>query len=103
MIPIKICYKTIIYKSLKLVSSFKITDFCIAYECNTDDDNEIYEWKPIAKGCVCAEEALWNNAMSELLLIDSRFDNHKTLKGIRKTDKSENIESISARFHHLNW
>ena len=99
----KIQYKTIIYKSAKVVSSFQITDFCIAYECNADDDNEIYEWKPIAKGCVCAEEALWNNSLSELELIDSKFDNHKTLKGKRKTDKSENIESMAARLHNLNW
>ena len=99
--------KRVDYKNPELISLLQITDFCIAYECNTDrsdeDDNPIHEWKPIAKGCVCSEEALWNNATSELELIDSRFDNTKTLKGKRKIDKSGNIESMSARMHHLNW
>ena len=99
--------KRVDYKNPELISLLQITDFCIAYECNTDrsdeDDNPIHEWKPIAKGCVCAEEVLWNNAMSELESIDSRFDNHKTIKGKRKTDKSENIKSMAARLYNLNW
>ena len=63
----------------------KITDFCVGYECNDDEsddyDNRIYKWKPIAKGCVCAEEKLWNNAWSELEFIDSKFDDYKDKDG----------------------
>ena len=92
---------------LELISLLQITDFCIAYECNTDrsdeDDNPIHEWKPIAKGCVCAEEVFWNNAMSELELIDSRFDDDKIIKGKEQKDKSERIESMATQLHHLNW
>ena len=90
-----------------MISIIQITDFCIAYECNTDrrdeNDNPIHDWKPIAKGCVCAEEALWNNAMSELELIDSRFDDHKITKGKEQKHKSQRIESVANRLHHLNW
>ena len=105
--PFFIREKRVIYKNLKVFSLFKITDFCIAYECNTDRsdeyENPIHEWKPIAKGCVCAEEALWNNAMSELELIDSRFDYHKITKGKGQKDKNESIASMATRLHHLNW
>ena len=67
-------------------------DFCIAYKCEPDEDEE-YAWVVIGKTCICPDENLWNQAHSRLKEIDSQFNSNANSSNNKENNQTQDVES----------
>ena len=70
---------------------FQVNDFCIAYRCEADENDE-FAWEVVGKTCICPDEKLWSQAYSKLKEIDSRFSSNKNSPNNQDNNKTKNLE-----------